>query len=118
MVIKWCLKLCMVWRTIVIINKNVNSKLAGTTMGKILFEGVVALERAGLVSTFRTVVYSARLQENAGLLVVVEPMYDGRDAFLGGKDRRCSCLVKRVSWYLSKTSLLTCCSLSQHMQTK
>ena len=38
-----------------------NSKLAGTTMGKKSFEGVVALRRAGLVSTFRTV-YSARLQ--------------------------------------------------------
>ena len=40
-----------------------NSELAGTTMGKISFEGVVALKRAGLVSTFQTV-YSARLQEN------------------------------------------------------
>ena len=39
-----------------------NSKLAGTTMGKNSFEGVVALKRAGLVSTFQTV-YSARLQE-------------------------------------------------------
>ena len=47
-----------------------NSKLVGTTMSKISFEGVVALKRAGLVSTFRTV-YSARLQENAGLLVVL-----------------------------------------------
>ena len=45
------------------INININSKLAGTTMGKNSFEGVVALKRAGLVSTFRTV-YSARLQEN------------------------------------------------------
>ena len=34
-------------------------------MSKISFEGVVALKRAGLVSTFRTV-YSARLQENGG----------------------------------------------------
>ena len=42
---------------------NMNSnKLAGTTMTKTSFEGVVALKRAGLVSTFRTV-YSARLQE-------------------------------------------------------
>ena len=39
-----------------------NSKIAGTTISKISFEGVVALKRAGLVSTFRTV-YSARLQE-------------------------------------------------------
>ena len=51
-----------------------NSKLAGTTMHKISFEEVVALKTAGLVSTFRTV-YSARLQGNAGLLVVVELMY-------------------------------------------
>ena len=40
-----------------------NSKLAGTTMGKPSFEGEVALKRAGLVTTFRAV-YSARLQEN------------------------------------------------------
>ena len=39
-----------------------NSRLAGTTMSKISLEGVLALKRAGLVSTFRTV-YSARLQE-------------------------------------------------------
>ena len=44
------------------INININSKLAGTTMGKNSFEGVVALKRAGLVSTFQTV-YSARLQQ-------------------------------------------------------
>ena len=37
----------------VTININMNSKLAGTTMGKISFEGVVALKRAGLVLTFR-----------------------------------------------------------------
>ena len=37
-----------------------NSKLTGTTMSKISCEGVVALKRAGLVSTFQTV-YSARL---------------------------------------------------------
>ena len=49
-----------------------NSRLAGTTMCKISFEGGLALKRACLVLTFRTV-YSARLQENAGLLVVVEP---------------------------------------------
>ena len=41
-----------------------NSKLAGTTMGKNSFGGVVALKRAGLVSTFQTVyMFSARLQE-------------------------------------------------------
>ena len=39
-----------------------NSKLAGTTMCKISFEGMLALKRAGLVLPFRTV-YSARLQE-------------------------------------------------------
>ena len=39
---------------------NMNSKLAGTTTSKISFEGVVALKRVGLVSTFQTV-YSARL---------------------------------------------------------
>ena len=61
---------------------------------------MVALKRAGLVSTFLTV-YSAHLQENAGLLEVVELMYDWRDALLGGKDRSCSCPVKRVSWLLS-----------------
>ena len=55
----------------VTINIFSNSKLAGTTMGKNSFEGVVALKRAGLVSTFRTV-YSADLQENAGLLMVVK----------------------------------------------
>ena len=38
------------------------SQLAGTTMCKISFEGVLALKRAGLVSTCRTV-YSARLLE-------------------------------------------------------
>ena len=37
-----------------------NSRLAGTTMSKISFEGVVALKRAGLISTFQTV-NSARL---------------------------------------------------------
>ena len=31
-----------------------NSKLAGTTMGKVSFEGVVALKSAGLVSTVGT----------------------------------------------------------------
>ena len=31
------------------INININSKLAGTTMGKNSFEGVVALKRAGLL---------------------------------------------------------------------
>ena len=36
------------------INININSKLAGTTMGKNSFEGVLALKRAGLVSMFRT----------------------------------------------------------------
>ena len=41
-----------------------NSKLEGTTMSKISFEGVVALKRAGLVSMFQTV-YSAHLQEKA-----------------------------------------------------
>ena len=70
------------------VNINMNSKLAGTTMGKNSFEGVMGLKRAGLVSTFRTV-YSARLQEDAGLLVVVELMYGWRDALLGGKDRSC-----------------------------
>ena len=49
----------MVWRIRVTINIYMNSKLAGTTMSKNSFEGVVALERAGLVSTFRAV-YSAR----------------------------------------------------------
>ena len=38
-----------------------NSRLAGTTMCKISFEGALALKRAGLVLMFRTV-YSARLQ--------------------------------------------------------
>ena len=54
----------MVWtiRVTINININMNSRFAGTTMGKISFEGVVALKRAGLVLTFRTV-YSARLQE-------------------------------------------------------
>ena len=52
----------MVWRIRVTINLNMNSKLAGTTMSKISFEGVVALKRAGLVSMFPTV-YSASLQE-------------------------------------------------------
>ena len=42
------------------ISININSKLAGTTMGIHSFEGVVALKRAGLVSTLRTV-DSARL---------------------------------------------------------
>ena len=56
----------MVWRIRVTIDINRNSKLAGTTMGKISFEGVVALNRAGLVSTFQTV-YSARLQERVGV---------------------------------------------------
>ena len=46
---KWCLKLCMVWRIRVTINRNMKSKLAGTTMSKVSFEGVVALKRAGLV---------------------------------------------------------------------
>ena len=56
---------------------------------------MVALKRAGLVSTFRTV-YSARLQENAGLLEVVELMYDWRDALLGGKERsRVYCSKRR-----------------------
>ena len=82
------------------INININSKLAGTTKGKNSFEGVVALKRAGLVLTFQTE-YSARLQENAGLLVVVEVMYGWRDALLGGKDRSCFCPVKRVSWLLA-----------------
>ena len=68
------------------INININSKLAGTTMGKISFEGVVALKRVSLVSTFRTV-DSARLQENAGQLEVVELLHDWRGALLGGKDR-------------------------------
>ena len=47
----------------------------------------MALKRAGLVLTFLTV-YSAHLQENAGLLVVVELKYVLRDAHLGGKDPR------------------------------
>ena len=51
-IFKWCLKLCMVWRIRVTIHINMNSKLAGTTMGKISFEGVVALKRAVLVYTF------------------------------------------------------------------
>ena len=37
-----------------------NGKLAGITMSKISFKGVVALKGAGLVSTFQTVyMYSA-----------------------------------------------------------
>ena len=40
---KWCLKLCMVWRIRATI--NINSELAGTTMGKNSFEGVVGLKR-------------------------------------------------------------------------
>ena len=52
-----CLKLCMVWRTRVTININMNSKLAGTTMGKNSSEGVVALKRAGLVSWLCPQVY-------------------------------------------------------------
>ena len=75
---------------------NINSKLAGTTKGNNSIEGVVALKRAGLVLTFRRV-YSARLQENARLLVVVEVMYGWRDARLCGKDGSCCCPVKRVS---------------------
>ncbi len=39
-------------------------------MYKISFEGVLALKRASVVSTFRTV-YSARLQEHAELPVVM-----------------------------------------------
>ena len=42
-----------------------NSKLVGTTMSKISFEGVVALKRAGLVSTFRTV-HSFRTEQSSG----------------------------------------------------
>ena len=45
-----------------------NSRLAGTTMCKISFEGVVALKRAGVVSTSWKV-YSARLQEKSMLFV-------------------------------------------------
>ena len=66
-------------------------------MGENSFDGVLALKRAGLVSTFRTV-YSARLQENAGPLEVVELMYGWRDALLGGKDRSCSCPVTFVRY--------------------
>ena len=40
----------MVWRIRVTINLNMNSKLAGTTMSKISFEGVVALKRASFGS--------------------------------------------------------------------
>ena len=47
-------------------NYNINSKLAGTTMCKSLRVNVGS-ERAGLVSTFRTV-YSARLQENVAYI--------------------------------------------------
>ncbi len=60
----------------------------------------MALKRAGVVSTFRTV-YSARLQENAGVLVLLELMYGWRDALLGGKGPSCSCPVKRVGWLLA-----------------
>ena len=62
----------------VTIDKNIDSKLAGTTMSKIYFEVVAALKRDGLFSTFRTV-YSAR---RAGLPVVFELMYGLRDASL------------------------------------
>ena len=55
----------------VTINININSKLAGTTMGKISFEAVVALKRAGLVSPFRTV-YSARLREKSFLVCMLQ----------------------------------------------
>ena len=41
------------------INININSKPAGTTMGKTSFEGVVALKRAGFVLTFQTVCSSS-----------------------------------------------------------
>ena len=37
-----------------------NSKLAGTAMRKISFEGVVALKRAGLVSSRRQAEYTVR----------------------------------------------------------
>ena len=47
-----------------------NSRLKGTTMCKISFEGVVALERAGLVSAFR-LVYSSRLQENEDQFIIM-----------------------------------------------
>ena len=40
-------------------------------MGKISFEAVVALKRAGLVSPFRTV-YSARLREKSFLVCMLQ----------------------------------------------
>ena len=51
---KWFLKLCMLWRIRLTRNKNMSGKLAGTTMSKISYEGVVALKMDGLVSTLRT----------------------------------------------------------------
>ena len=65
--VKWCLKLCMVWRIRVTINININSELASTTMDKISLEGVGALKKkTGLVSTFRSVYTLIFLLRRAG----------------------------------------------------
>ena len=65
-----------------------NSKLAGITMSKFSFEGVVALKRAGLVSTFPTV-YSARLQENVDSICYSPHHAKLQTPFKCGKHRFC-----------------------------
>ncbi len=51
-------------------HKKKNSKLVGTTVYKTLLGGVLVVRRTGVVSTFRTV-FSAHIQENAGLLMML-----------------------------------------------
>ena len=72
----------MVRRIRVTININMNSKLAGTTMSKISFKGGVALRRAGLVLTFRSV-YSARIFCAAMLISFQGPL-----VFITGNKKR------------------------------